>query len=65
MFSDLDLTGNRYSVSIFIFTVASVCCQLPATILLRFAGREYSSQQRPVLLEPLLCALRLSAAGKK
>jgi MFS family permease len=25
-------------VSIFIFTVASVCCQLPATILLRFIG---------------------------
>ncbi len=38
MLSDLDLTGNRYSVSIFIFTVASVCCQLPATILLRFIG---------------------------
>ena len=38
MLSDLDLTGDRYSVSIFIFTVASVCCQLPATILLRFVG---------------------------
>ncbi|KAJ9615359.1 hypothetical protein H2200_001434 [Cladophialophora chaetospira] len=38
MLSDLDLTGNRYSVSIFIFTVSSVCCQLPATILLRFIG---------------------------
>ncbi|KIW65040.1 hypothetical protein PV04_07327 [Phialophora macrospora] len=38
MLSDLDLTGDRYSVSIFIFTVASVCCQLPATILLRFIG---------------------------
>jgi MFS family permease len=38
MLSDLDLTGNRYSVSIFIFTVASVVFQLPATILLRFVG---------------------------
>ncbi|KAK5050335.1 hypothetical protein LTR84_003616 [Exophiala bonariae] len=38
MLSDLQLTGNRYSVSIFIFTVASVCCQLPATILMRFVG---------------------------
>ena len=38
MLTDLDLTGNRYSVSIFIFTVASICCQLPATILLRFVG---------------------------
>ena len=38
MLSDLDLTGNRYSVSIFIFTVASVCCQLPSTILMRIFG---------------------------
>jgi MFS family permease len=38
MLSDLNLTGDRYSVSIFIFTVASICCQLPATILLRFIG---------------------------
>lgn len=38
MLSDLQLTGNRYSVSIFIFTVASVCCQLPATILMRVVG---------------------------
>ncbi|KIX01533.1 uncharacterized protein Z518_09259 [Rhinocladiella mackenziei CBS 650.93] len=38
MLSDLNLTGDRYSVAIFIFTVASVCCQLPATILLRFVG---------------------------
>lgn len=38
MLSDLDLIGDRYSVSIFIFTVASVCCQLPAIILLRFIG---------------------------
>ncbi|EHY59558.1 hypothetical protein HRR83_001165 [Exophiala dermatitidis] len=38
MLSDLDLSGDRYSVSIFIFTVASVCFQLPATILLRLVG---------------------------
>ena len=38
MLSDLNLVGNRYSVSIFIFTVASVVCQLPSTILLRFVG---------------------------
>lgn len=38
MLSDLQLTGDRYSVSIFIFTVASVCFQLPATILMRFVG---------------------------
>lgn len=38
MLSDLDLVGDRYSVSIFIFTVSSVCCQLPATILMRFVG---------------------------
>lgn len=38
MLSDLGLLGDRYSVSIFIFTVASVCFQLPATILLRFVG---------------------------
>lgn len=35
---DLDLTGNRFSVAIFIFTVASICFQLPATIILRFVG---------------------------
>ncbi|EXJ88528.1 hypothetical protein A1O1_05458 [Capronia coronata CBS 617.96] len=38
MLSDLHLTGDRYSVSIFIFTVASVCFQLPATILMRLIG---------------------------
>ncbi|KIV77269.1 hypothetical protein PV11_09080 [Exophiala sideris] len=38
MLSDLDLTGNRYSVSIFIFTVSSICFQLPSTILLRYVG---------------------------
>src|SRR6186713_2950009 len=32
MLVDLDLSGNRFSVSIFIFTIASVCFQLPATI---------------------------------
>lgn len=38
MLSDLDLTGNRYSVSIFIFTVSSICFQLPSTIVLRYIG---------------------------
>lgn len=36
--ADLGLTGTRYSVSIFIFTVASIVAQLPATILMRFIG---------------------------
>jgi len=35
---DLDLTGNRFSVAIFIFTVASICAQLPATIIMRLVG---------------------------
>lgn len=35
---DLGLTGNRFSVAIFIFTVASICAQLPATIIMRFVG---------------------------
>ena len=39
MLSDLELDkGNRYSVSILIFTVASVCCQLPAVLLVRLVG---------------------------
>lgn len=39
MLKDLDLAqGNRYSVSILIFTVASVCFQLPATIAVRLIG---------------------------
>jgi MFS family permease len=38
MLKDLDLSGNRYSVSIFIFTIASIAFQLPSTILLRFIG---------------------------
>ena len=39
MLKDLGLDqGNRYSVSILIFTVASVCCQLPAVILVRTIG---------------------------
>ncbi|RAH83872.1 MFS general substrate transporter [Aspergillus japonicus CBS 114.51] len=36
--SDLDLHGNRYSVSIFIFTVASIVCQLPCTLAVRWVG---------------------------
>lgn len=38
MLSDLSLTGARYSVAIFIFTVASVLFQLPATIAMRMIG---------------------------
>ena len=38
MLSDLSLGGDRYSVSIFIFTVSNVVFQLPATILVRFVG---------------------------
>lgn len=39
MLGDLGLDqGNRYSVSILIFTVASVCFQLPATIAVRVIG---------------------------
>lgn len=38
MLGDLQMTGNRYSVSIFIFTIASVCFQLPATIVVRLLG---------------------------
>ena len=38
MLSDLDLTGNRYSVSIFIFTIASIAFQLPSTIAVRIFG---------------------------
>jgi MFS family permease len=35
---DLGLSGTRYSVSIFIFTIVSVTFQLPSTIVLRFVG---------------------------
>ncbi|PLB44746.1 MFS transporter [Aspergillus steynii IBT 23096] len=38
MLKDLDLQGTRYSVSIFIFTIASVVFQLPSTIAVRWAG---------------------------
>lgn len=39
MLDDLDLNqGNRYSVSIFIFTIASVVFQLPCTVAVRFIG---------------------------
>ncbi len=39
MLKDLGLDqGNRYSLSILIFTVASVCFQLPATIAVRLIG---------------------------
>ena len=36
--TDLSLTGNRYSIAIFIFTIASITFQLPATICLRLVG---------------------------
>ncbi|KAI9879477.1 MAG: hypothetical protein M1830_008436 [Pleopsidium flavum] len=38
MLSDLSLDGNRYSVSIFIFTIASVIFQLPSTVAVRVFG---------------------------
>ncbi|KAH8593326.1 permease of the major facilitator superfamily [Bisporella sp. PMI_857] len=39
IFQDLDLgSGNRYSVSILVYTVASVTFQLPATIAVRWLG---------------------------
>ena len=39
MLSDLELdVGNRYSVSIFIFTIASIVFQLPSTIAVRTFG---------------------------
>lgn len=38
MLEDLDLTGTRYSIAIFIFTISSIIFQLPSTILLRFVG---------------------------
>lgn len=38
MIQDLDLSGNRYSVAIFIFTIASIAFQLPSTIAVRTFG---------------------------
>jgi MFS family permease len=38
MLADLDLTGNRYSISIFIFTISSIAFQLPSTIAVRTFG---------------------------
>lgn len=38
MLSDLGLSGTRYSVSIFIFTISSIAFQLPATIAVRRFG---------------------------
>lgn len=38
MLDDLDLTGNRYSVSIFIFTISSIAFQLPSTVAVRTLG---------------------------
>lgn len=36
--ADLGLSGNRFSVSIFIFTIASIAFQLPSTVAVRFFG---------------------------
>lgn len=38
MLKDLSLTGDRFSVAIFIFTVSSIAFQLPSTILVRLVG---------------------------
>ncbi|KAK1139088.1 hypothetical protein N8T08_001274 [Aspergillus melleus] len=38
MLADLNLQGTRYSVSIFIFTIASVVFQLPCTVAVRWIG---------------------------
>jgi MFS family permease len=38
MIQDLGLEGNRFSVSIFIFTIASVVFQLPSTVAVRVVG---------------------------
>lgn len=38
MIKDLGLEGNRYSLAILIFTVTSVCFQLPATLAVRILG---------------------------
>ncbi|KAI0976101.1 retrograde regulation protein 2 [Xylaria arbuscula] len=35
---DLDLTGNRFSIAIFIFTIASIAFQLPSTLAVRTFG---------------------------
>lgn len=38
MITDLGFTGNRYSIAIFIFTIASIAFQLPSTIAVRTFG---------------------------
>ncbi len=38
---DLGLTGDRFSVAIFIFTVSSIVFQLPSTILVRVLGPRF------------------------
>ncbi|KAI1349883.1 retrograde regulation protein 2 [Xylaria sp. FL0043] len=35
---DLDLTGNRFSIAIFIFTISSIAFQLPSTLAVRTFG---------------------------
>ncbi|KAI8628757.1 putative MFS transporter [Xylariaceae sp. FL1651] len=36
--TDLGLTGNRYSIAIFIFTISSIAFQLPSTLAVRTFG---------------------------
>ena len=38
MINDLELYGNKFSISIFIFTIASIAFQLPSTFAVRFFG---------------------------
>lgn len=38
LFDDLHLYGSRYSVSIFIFSIALVVCQLPGALAVRWLG---------------------------
>lgn len=38
LFDDLHLYGSRYSVSIFIFSIALVACQLPGALAVRWLG---------------------------
>ncbi len=74
MLSDLKLTGDRYSVAIFIFTISSIVFQLPSTIVMRFIGPriffsavtirsvDMSLREQPLqhrFLEPLHSELRL------
>ncbi|WEW58467.1 hypothetical protein PRK78_003935 [Emydomyces testavorans] len=54
MISDLSLQGNRYSVSIFIFTVSSIVFQLPSTLAIRFVGPRTWDWKQMIVLRVLL-----------